>query len=110
VIIGGTLGKQNEIQPSHRDGTGTPLPFENCIKLIPSYIMVNNFLLKQNVLQNFMYNMQLCIISRPHFGPNLKGKLKFTCITSGYATWFTAGGAIRIARYDVIDNVITRKL
>jgi len=31
-------------------------------------------------------------------------------ITSGYATWFTAGGAIRIAHYDVIDDVITRKL
>jgi len=31
-------------------------------------------------------------------------------LTSGYATWFTAGGAIRIARYDVIDDVITRKL
>ena len=41
--------------------------------------------------------------------------------TSGYATWFTAGGAIRIVvrqlsqtwklrRYDVIDDVITRKL
>ena len=29
-------------------------------------------------------------------------------ITSGYATWFTAGGAIRIAHYDVIDDVITR--
>jgi len=28
---------------------------------------------------------------------------------SGYATWFTAGGAIRIAHYDVIDDVITRK-
>jgi len=27
-------------------------------------------------------------------------------ITSGYATWFTAGGAIRIAHYDVIDDVI----
>jgi len=26
------------------------------------------------------------------------------------ATWFTAGGAIRIAHYDVIDDVITRKL
>jgi len=24
--------------------------------------------------------------------------------------WFTAGGAIRIAHYDVIDDVITRKL
>jgi len=30
--------------------------------------------------------------------------------TSGYATWFTAGGAMRIAHYDVIDDVITRKL
>jgi len=30
--------------------------------------------------------------------------------TSDYATWFTAGGAIRIAHYDVIDDVITRKL
>jgi len=30
--------------------------------------------------------------------------------TSGYATWFTAGGAICIAHYDVIDDVITRKL
>ena len=30
--------------------------------------------------------------------------------TSSYATWFTAGGAIRIAHYDVIDDVITRKL
>jgi len=30
--------------------------------------------------------------------------------TSGCATWFTAGGAIRIAHYEVIDDVITRKL
>ena len=30
--------------------------------------------------------------------------------TSGYATWFTAGAAIRIAHYDVNDDVITRKL
>jgi len=34
--------------------------------------------------------------------------LKFK--TSGYATWFTAGGAIRIAHYDIIDDIITRKL
>jgi len=33
-----------------------------------------------------------------------------TIVTSGYATWFTAGGAIRMAHYDVIDDVITRKL
>jgi len=31
-------------------------------------------------------------------------------ITSGYTTWFTAGGAIRIADYDVTDDDITRKL
>jgi len=30
--------------------------------------------------------------------------------TSVYATWFTAGGAIRMAHYDVIVDVITRKL
>jgi len=30
--------------------------------------------------------------------------------TSGYATWFSAGGAIRIAHYNVIDDVITQKL
>ena len=35
---------------------------------------------------------------------------KITSKTSGYATWFTAGGAIRIGHYDVIDDVITRKL
>jgi len=29
-------------------------------------------------------------------------------ITSGYATWFTARGAIRITHYGVIDDVITR--
>jgi len=30
--------------------------------------------------------------------------------TSGYATCFTAGGAIGIVHYDVIDDVVTRKL
>ena len=30
--------------------------------------------------------------------------------TNGYATWFMAGGAIRITHYEVIDDVITRKL
>ena len=30
-------------------------------------------------------------------------------MTSSYDMWFTAGGAIRIAHYDVIDDVITRK-
>ena len=28
----------------------------------------------------------------------------------GYAMWYTAGGAICIAHYDVIDDVIARKL
>ena len=34
----------------------------------------------------------------------------FHFLTSGNASWFTAGGAVRIAHYDVIDDVITRKL
>jgi len=38
------------------------------------------------------------------------GDAAFFCQTSGYATWFTAGDAIRIAHYNVIDDVITRKL
>jgi len=37
-------------------------------------------------------------------------RLKLYLKTSGYATWFTARGAIRIAHYDVIDDVITGKL
>jgi len=36
--------------------------------------------------------------------------MKTINFTSSYATWVTAGGAIRIAHYDVIDDVITRKL
>jgi len=41
----------------------------------------------------------------------LENVFKITLIkTRGYATWFTAGGAIRIAHYDVTDDVITRKL
>jgi len=34
----------------------------------------------------------------------------FHTVTSGYATWFTAGSAIRTTHYDVINDVITRKL
>jgi len=30
--------------------------------------------------------------------------------TSGYATWFTVGGATHIGHYDVIVDVITRKV
>jgi len=36
--------------------------------------------------------------------------LSSALITSGYATWFTAGGAIRIAHYDVIDDVVTETI
>jgi len=39
---------------------------------------------------------------------SILGPLLF--VTSGYATWFTAGGEIRISHYDVIDDVITQKL
>jgi len=42
--------------------------------------------------------------------PKRKRKMETVKKTSGYATWFTAGGAIHIAHYDVIDNVITGKL
>ena len=49
-----------------------------------------------------------------YFGPNLKSKSNQITIliifTSGYTTWFTAWCAIHIAHYDVIDDVITRKL
>jgi len=46
------------------------------------------------------------------FGPlcYITAVLVLIILTSGYATWFTAGGAIRIAHYDVTDDVITRKL
>jgi len=37
-------------------------------------------------------------------------KYHLTKPTSSYATWFTAGGAIHSARYDVNDDVITRNL
>ena len=32
--------------------------------------------------------------------------MPLTILTSDYAAWFTAGGAIRIAHYDVIYDVI----
>jgi len=36
--------------------------------------------------------------------------LTFYFKISGYAMWFTAGSAICIGHYDIIDDVITRKL
>ena len=52
-------------------------------------------------------NREICQCRDLHTSVRLKtaGHEKVR-ITSGYATWFTAGGAIRIAHYDVI----TRKL
>jgi len=52
-----------------------------------------------------------CAFQRKSLKPNL-AVISATVIkqTSDYATWFTAGGAIRIGHYDVIDVVITRKL
>ena len=44
------------------------------------------------------------------FDSSLVAKTDHLIITSGYAMWFTAGGAILIAHYDVIDDAITRKL
>jgi len=49
-------------------------------------------------------SMILCLVPYPIFHI-----VKNNC-TSSYATWFTAGGAIHIAHYDVIDDVITQKL
>ena len=34
----------------------------------------------------------------------------FLILAATLYTWFMAGGVIRIAHYDVIDDVITRKL
>ena len=33
------------------------------------------------VMYQFNYNTHSCVIRRPTLGPNLKGTLKFTCIT-----------------------------
>ena len=41
---------------------------------------------------------------------NMLKKFNNQLETSGYTTWFAAGSAIRITHYDVIDDVITRKL
>jgi len=45
----------------------------------------------------------MCILA-PIYGSSLQ---QISKITSSYATWFTA---IRIAHYDVNDDVTTRKL
>jgi len=45
----------------------------------------------------FYYNMHSCIICRPSLGPNLKGKLKFTCIIRTHAftvTYIVSSGAL----------------
>jgi len=53
--------------------------------------------------------MDTILLSERHRG-YIKVTYAYCVNTSGYATWFTAGGAIRIAQYDVIDDVITGKL
>jgi len=50
------------------------------------------------------------IIHRPTWNHTAQITANDLVETSGYATWFTAGSAIRIAHYDVINDVITRKL
>jgi len=55
---------------------------------------------------NYKTNHKHCLSSNAILTLNIYTLNK----TSGYATWFTAGGAIRIGHYDVIDDVITRKL
>jgi len=65
----------------------------------PPRLTNQDFALRYNVMYSGTYYDQVlqCIL---YIKPR----------TSGYATWFTARGAIRIAHYDVNDDVITRKL
>jgi len=58
----------------------------------------------------FFWTHRTSIYSHEKFALQKDQSLPIIKLTSGYATWFTAGGAIRIAHYDVIDDVITRKL
>ena len=61
------------------------------------------FSVLSNAYENFLFCDKICTFRLPLL-------LLLLIITSGYATWFTAGGAIRIAHYDVIGDVITRKV
>ena len=66
--------------------------------------------LRQNPIQRTVRSVHVCAL---YCAQLLHSALLYrtdVITTSGYATWFTAGGAIRIAHYDVIDDVITRKL
>jgi len=64
----------------------------------------------------FLMVHRLCCVENKHVSRMVYNwhsgvpTISFWVYTSGYATWFTAGGAICIAHYDVIDDVITRKL
>jgi len=60
--------------------------------------------LSNYTLENFPHDVTLSAMETYSSNKDIKYE------TSGYATWFTAGGAIRIAHYDVIDDVITRKV
>jgi len=55
------------------------------------------------------YELDLELVKANH-RREVKAHSKVIVRTSGYATWFTAGGAIRIGHYDVINDVITQKL
>jgi len=65
-----------------------------------------------------MHRLHICCTMRANGSFAIRGNVEFFSCgmrksdkgTRGYATWFTAGGAIRITHYDVIDDVITRKL
>jgi len=59
---------------------------------------------KQLTPSNTNVNQRIKVRTWTETGQQFKDILSM--VTSGYATWFTAGGAIRIAHYDVI----TRKL
>jgi len=116
----------NEIQTKPRQATAVSGDCERSSKMtlldvrIRSWRSTSQFLLKfaacknlilpQNTLLNsqhaetqFHRKMLLNILQQMHV-------LHDELTTSGYATWFTAGGAIRIGHYDVIDDVITQKL
>ena len=67
--------------------------------------MINN--LKQVAVTVSAIYQTVTVFISPTTGRKEKDKV---LNTSGYATWFTAGGAVRIAHYDVTDDVITRKL